>query len=452
MKQDSTPLARRLVRLAVPNAVSGLAIPLAGLVDVAMLGHLGEIRHLAGVGLASVLFDYLYWSFGFLKMSTRGLTAQAVGARSESDAGVILARAVVAASVVGVSLFAAGPILERAGFALLAGSGETESAGRAYFNARLWGAPAALVNFAAIGWLLGRERAVPVLAMTAVAAGTNIVLDIQFIYVLELGSYGAGLASALSQYAMLVVAIAIIAREKPDLSQLAQRFADRKDLSALFVLNRDIMVRTFCLITAFATFTNISATLGTALLATNTILLKLLETAAYFIDGLAFATQSLAGIYRGADDRSSLWILLRMSLTWGLLLAAIAAFSILTFPHLIFPAMTSHAGISSAAAALAPWLCATIAMGSVAYILDGYFIGLTEGRILRNGMLISVLMFLPPALWAARTGSNTLLWAAMLTFMVARSVSLGIRVAETLRAPNSPKPSAGPADKCAVVV
>jgi MATE family multidrug resistance protein len=439
MKQVPTPLAPRLLRLAVPNAVSGLAIPLAGLVDVAMLGHLGEIRHLAGVGLASVLFDYLYWSFGFLKMSTQGLTAQAVGARRESDAGVILARAVAAASVVGVSLLAAGPILENAGFALLVGSEETESAGRAYFSARLWGAPAALVNFAAIGWLLGRERALPVLTMTAVAAGTNIVLDIQFIYVLGLGSYGAGLATALSQYAMLAVAAASIIREKPDLTQLAQRFADRKELSALFALNRDIMLRTFCLITAFATFTNISATFGTALLATNTILLKLLETAAYFIDGLAFATQSLAGIYRGADDRSSLWRLLRMSLTWGLLLASIASFSILTFPHLIFPAMTSHVAIASAASTFAPWLCATIAMGSVAYILDGYFIGLTEGRILRNGMLISLLAFLPLALWAARTGSNTLLWAAMFAFMVARSASLGSRVAETLRVRNNPK-------------
>jgi MATE family multidrug resistance protein len=401
MKQVPTPLAPRLLRLAVPNAVSGLAIPLAGLVDVAMLGHLGEIRHLAGVGLASVLFDYLYWSFGFLKMSTQGLTAQAVGARRESDAGVILARAVAAASVVGVSLLAAGPILENAGFALLVGSEETESAGRAYFSARLWGAPAALVNFAAIGWLLGRERALPVLTMTAVAAGTNIVLDIQFIYVLGLGSYGAGLATALSQYAMLAMAAASIIREKPDLTQLAQRFADRKELSALFALNRDIMLRTFCLITAFATFTNISATFGTALLA--------------------------------------LWRLLRMSLTWGLLLASIASFSILTFPHLIFPAMTSHVAIASAASTFAPWLCATIAMGSVAYILDGYFIGLTEGRILRNGMLISLLAFLPPALWAARTGSNTLLWTAMFAFMVARSASLGSRVAETLRVRNNPK-------------
>jgi MATE family multidrug resistance protein len=431
---DRAPRLRsRLLKLALPNAVSGLTIPLAGLIDVAMLGHLGDIRHLAGVGLAAVLFDYLYWTFGFLKMSTQGLTAQAVGARDEPGAGVILARAAAAAAMIGIALVAGGSLLEQVGFAVLAGSTETEAVGREYFHARLWGAPAALLNFAAIGWLLGRERSVTVLVMTAVAATTNIVLDIEFIFRRGLGGYGAGLATMLSQYAMLSVAAVSIAREKPDFSTLAHRFADRAELGKLFVLNRDIMIRTFCLITAFATFTNLSATLGTAVLATNTILLKLLETAAYFIDGLAFATQSLAGIYRGADDRHSLAELIRTSLSWGLALAAMTAAIVLFAPQLIFGLLTSHSDIAADAARHAPWLCATIGMGSIAYVLDGYFIGLTAGRTLRNGMLASLAAFAPVAFWAASTGSNALLWSALFLFMAVRSATLGSRVPATLR-------------------
>ncbi len=426
-------LRSRLLKLAVPNAVSGLTIPLAGLVDVAMLGHLGDIRHLAGVGLAAVLFDYLYWTFGFLKMSTQGLTAQAIGAGEQSTAAVILARAAASALVIGLALVVAGPLLERFGFALLAGTAETEAIGREYFHARLWGAPAALLNFAAIGWLLGRERSVAVLVMTAVAATTNIVLDYDFIYRRSLGGYGAGLATMLSQYTMLTVGLVAIAREKPVLRGIADRFADPIELRKLFVLNRDIMIRTFCLITAFATFTNLSAVLGTAVLATNTILLKLLETAAYFIDGLAFATQSLAGIYRGGGDRDALAALVRTSLTWGLALAGVATATILFAPNLVFAVLTSHTHVIAAATDLAPWLCATIVMGSIAYVLDGYFIGLTAGRTLRNAMVVSLAVFAPAAFWAAHVGSNTLLWTALLAFMAARSATLGSRVPATLR-------------------
>lgn len=432
MNTNERPMPRRLLRLAIPNAISGLTIPLAGLVDVAMLGHLGEIRHLAGVGLASVLFDYLYWTFGFLKMSTQGLTAQAVGAQREAEAGVVLARAVAMAAAIATALLVAAPLLEHAGFALLAGSGETEALGREYFRARLWGAPAALLNFVAIGWLLGRERSVGVLAMTALGTIGNIVLDYQFIYVLELGAYGAGLATMLSQYAMAALALVLVVRERPDTSAIASRLTDRIELGKLFVLNRDIMIRTFCLITAFAVFVNVSAILGTAVLAANTILLKLLETAAYFIDGLAFATQSLAGIYRGATDRASLVSLIRTALTWGLLLAAAVIAVIALFPHVIFSLMTSHTSISSAAAQYSPWLCATIAAGSAAYVLDGYFIGLTEGRILRNSMLISLAAFLPLAAAATVLESNELAWAAMAVFMVTRAATLGARIPDTL--------------------
>jgi MATE family multidrug resistance protein len=425
-------LQRRLLALAIPNAVSGLTVPLAGLVDVAMLGHLGEIHHLAGVGLASILFDYLYWGFGFLKMSTQGLTAQAAGAGNDAEAGVILGRAAVTAIAIGAILLIAAPIVESFGFALLSGGNQTEEVGREYFRARLWGAPAALLNFVAIGWLLGRERSVAVLVMTAIATTSNIGLDIVLIYSLELGAYGAGLASMLSQYAMLGVAALMVLREKPDFAELRSRFADPTELAKLFLLNRDLMIRTFCLITAFATFTNISASLGTSTLAANTIALMLLTTAAYFIDGLAFAAQSLAGIYRGSDDSGSLRLLLRSTLTWGLGCAAAVAAPITLFPELIFPMLTSHSEVMDIAAAHAPWLCATIAAGSVAYVLDGYFIGLTEGRILRNAMLISLLVFAMPAAAASLSGSNTILWSALVLFMGTRAITLGIHIPATL--------------------
>ena len=208
--KDLTP---RFARLALINILSNLAVPLAGLVDTGMLGHLPDIRFLAGVALASVLFDYIYWTFGFLRMGTTGITAQAVGRGDRDETFRVLYRSLALALVIaGVVLLLQAPMREL-GFAIMSGETGVEQAGRDYYDARIWGAPATLCSFALVGWFLGREQSRHVLVMTVVGAACNIVLNYIFIVRMGLAARGAGLATMISQYVMLGVGLFLFLRQ-----------------------------------------------------------------------------------------------------------------------------------------------------------------------------------------------------------------------------------------------
>ena len=430
-----------MLRIALPAALANVTVPLAGLVDMALLGHLGSIHYLAGVGLCSIVFDYLYWTFGFLFMATQGLTAQAVGRRDQREVQLVLYRAFTLAWTLAAAILILQVGVRELGFAALAGAEDVESAGRRYFNARVWGAPAVLTNFALMGWFLGREKSAHVLAMTAVASFSNIALDYVLIYRFGLASLGAGLATMASQYLMLACGLLLFRPLRIRVGEGISRVFDRQSFKTLLSLNRDIMLRTLCLISAFATFMNISAILGTVVLAANAILLGLLSTAAYLIDGLSFATQSLAGIFKGEGDRKALVRLRRISLVWGEALAVAVVAVILLLPGPIYGLLTSHPELIETVRTYDGWFCVALLAGAVAYIYDGYFIGLTAGRIVRNAMLLSLAAFIAPAVLAWQSGSNHLLWAAFVIFMLARCGSLGVYQTRVLASIGSAKVS-----------
>ncbi|RMD97918.1 MAG: MATE family efflux transporter [Calditrichaeota bacterium] len=309
--------SRRFFRLAVPNIISNVTVPLVGLADTIMLGHLPQVRFLAGVALASVIFDYVYWTFGFLRMGTTGTTAQALGRREIDEVYRLLYRSLFVALALGTGILVLQQPIRQLSFALLSGAPDVEAAGREYFNARIWGAPAALCNFVFIGWYLGREESQNALYMTLIANLSNIVLNYIFLYKMHLQAFGAGLGSMISQYLMLGLGLWIFYRRKHRIAWRWREILNWPRISAMLQLNFDILVRTLCLISAFALFTNFSAVLGTGLLVANSILLRILGFAAYFIDGAAFATESLAGIFHGEQNRPALQHLLRYALLWG---------------------------------------------------------------------------------------------------------------------------------------
>jgi MATE family multidrug resistance protein len=434
-------LRRRFLKLTGINILTNLTVPLAGLVDTALLGHLADIRFLAGVALATLVFDYLYWSFGFLRMGTTGTAAQAVGRREGAEVYRVLYRSLVVAGGLGVAILALQVPLRELGFLVLSGTPGVEAAGRAYFDARIWGAPATLANFAFLGWYLGREESGRALAMSATANLVNLVLDWVLIVELGMAAAGAGLATMLSQWAQLAVALWLFRRARRDDAAAAtapgrwpampgwasRQVFDRVRFAALFRLNRDILVRTLCLITAFAVFLDFSALLGTAVLAANAILVRLLNLAAYAIDGVAFATESLAGIFQGAGDRARLRRLTRLALAAGATFAAAFVAGVLVARGPLLALLTSHADIAARAAAALPWLAPVILVGSLAYVYDGLFLGLTAGRALRNSMLLSTLaVFLPVAWGALALASNAVLWLALILFMIARAGTLAL--------------------------
>lgn len=429
-------LCNRFFRLAAVNILSNLMVPLAGLVDIAFLGHLPEIRHLAGVAVATILFNYIYWTFGFLRMATTGTTAQAVG-RQDQDAVLLTGwRNAGLALGLGLVIICLQYPLRELGFALLSAKEEVKAAGIDYYNALIWGAPATLINFVLVGWFLGRGQGGKVLLLSGVGNGANIVLDYLFIVRLGWGSIGAGWGTGLSQYLMLLVGIVLVGQELQlaQLKALAGKLFDPSALKASFLLNRDITIRTFALVSAFALFTNLSSALGTTVVATNSLLLQVVTLAAYFIDGLAFATESFAGIFRGqgASDRLIALVRLAGGVSLGLGIAFALGFAL--FPIPLFGLLTNHTDVLEQVEHFVLWLFPVLGFGSVAYMLDGYFLGLTEGQILRQSTVIAALVgFAPMAAIAWQFHNSHLLWLAMTLFMAGRAATLALRIPETLR-------------------
>ncbi|MEO1087224.1 MAG: MATE family efflux transporter, partial [Acidobacteriota bacterium] len=325
----------------------------------------------------------------------------------------------------GAILLARGPLGSFA-FGLLSGDGGAEAAGLDYFSARVLGAPAALANFVFLGWFLGREESRVALAMTVAANVANVALDYLFIIHWDHAAYGAGLATMLSQYLMLAVAVVCYLRRRhPGVA--GRLFSNRQAWKSMFGLQRDIWVRTLFLVSTFALFTDFSARLGNDTLAANALLLRWVTLAVFFIDGTAFAVESLAGVLHGAGARPALGRLLRMAFSSAAGFGLLFAFTVIVFPTQLLATLTSHENVIALGVGLRWWLLPVLLFGSAAYIFDGLFLGLTEGRALRNAMVFSALLgFVPLALLALQLGSSALLWAALTVFMLARVVTLGL--------------------------
>ncbi len=422
---DQTNFHRRFFKLTGLNILANITVPLVSLVDVGMLGHLPQIHFLAGVALSSILFDYIYWTFGFLRMGTTGITAQEKGKGNSSEIYQVLYRSLLFALGSSVLILFFYFPLREVGFFLLSGTPEVEEAGRAYFNARIWGAPAALCNFAFLGWYLGQERSDYALLITVIANASNVILNYVFIVKMELAASGAGLASMLSQYLMLFVAVIIFFRLDHAGLLCWKEVLDKRKILSLFKLNRDIVVRTLCLISAFAVFTNFSSVLGTQILAANAILLRLLMFASYLIDGAAFATESLTGIFIGAGSSRNLRKLMNLALWAGEIFALLFLVTVYVFSQYIFGILTTHPSIIELALRYGFWLFPILIFGVCAYIYDGLFLGATAGKPLRNCTIFStVFVFFPMSLVGLYSGNNDLLWMSLVVFMIARASTL----------------------------
>ncbi len=430
-KPQFDQLHHRFLQLATVNILSNLMVPLASLVDIAFLGHLTEIRHLAGVALSTVLFKYIYWTFGFLRMGTTGTTAQALGAKDYDSALLTLLRNGLIALIVGLTIILLQYPLRELGFTLLSATAEVKIAGQDYYNTLIWSAPATLLNFVLMGWFLGREQGGKVFLLSAVSNGSNVILDYFFIRQWGWESAGAGAATALSQYLMLLTGLLLVAWEKPfpQIKILAGRILNRDAFKASFLLNTNILIRTFALISTFALFTNLSSAFGIMVLTTNTLLMQAVTLSVYFLDGLAFATESLAGSYKGEGSKQQLIRLVKLSGSLSLGMGLGLAIIFVLIPGFVFGLLTNHSDVIAGIDHYVFWLLPVLGLGSIAFMLDGYFLGLTEGQILRDCALIATLVgCMAMAINAWQFHSSHLLWLALSLFMGTRVLTLGLKV------------------------
>ena len=423
-------------RLAIVNILSNLMVPLSGLLSVAFLGHLGEIRHLAGVTLSTILFNYLYRTLGFLRMSTTGVTAQAVGREDKDEVLLTGLRNGIIALGLGLALLLFQHPLSSLGFAILSAATDVKASGQAYYDARIWAAPATLLNFVLMGWFLGQGQSTKVLLLSAVGNGANVLFDYLFIVRWGWDSAGAGLATTLGQYLMLLTGCILVALDVQvqDIQRVVGKIFAPSALKETLTLNRDIFIRTLAFLSTFSIFTNLSSAMGTMVLAENALLLQVITLTVYLIDGLAFATESLTGIFKGKGVNEQLFPLLLISGQVSLVLGLTFAVTFVLFPDSLFGLLTNHTEILAHIHPYVPWLLPVLGFGSIAFMLDGYFLGLAEGAILRNTALVATLVgFMPMAIVAWQLHSRSLLWLALSLFMVARATLLGLQVPKTLR-------------------
>ena len=420
-------MQRTILRLAIPNILSNLTVPLLGMVDTALMGRMGSEDYLGAIALGGLLFSFIYWGFGFLRMGTTGLTAQVFGREDKVGCSAMLGRALGIALFAGVVLIACQYGIELLSFYLLKAESSVESLAIAYFRIRIWAAPATIGLYALTGWFLGMQNARYPLWIALWVNLINILFNAYFVLSLGLGVEGVAWGTLIAQYSGFLFAIWLFFRSYSSYWGIAplSELYESKALREFFLVNGDIFIRTLCLIGSFGYFLSLSAELGTLVLAANQILLQYFSLLSYAVDGFAFAAESLSGKYKGAGDLTRLFRAIKYLNGWalglGILFSLFFAFSGGYFLYIF----TDQATIIDQARPFVFWLVGLSLVGSFAFLWDGIFIGLTETKAMRNTMLFATFcVFVPIAYWGAAHGGNHALWLAMLAFVAARAVTL----------------------------
>jgi multidrug resistance protein, MATE family len=423
---DSAPLTHRAVlAIAVPVMISNVSTPLIGIVDTAIVGRYPNPMYIGAVAVGSLIFTFTFWAFGFLRMGTTGLTAQALGARDNAELAAGLGRALLIAVSAGASLIALQWPIRECAFALLGTSPGVEHLARGYFDVRIWAAPATLANYALLGWFIGLGRTDIGLILQLVLNLTNAALDAAFVLGFGWGVWGVAFGTTLAEYIAAAAGIVIAVRHLRRIGShwSRERVLAPARLKRAFVVNSDIMIRSLALIAVFVWFTSQGARHGDVTLAANAILMQFIGASAFFLDGLAFAAEALVGRAVGASRRDGLTIAARMTTVWAAGVALLLAFVLALFGPFFIDTLTVDSTARAAARLYLPWAAGAPLLGVWAFQLDGIFIGATRTADMRNAMLVSLAIFLG-AWWALLPFGNTGLWAAFYVHYVARTGSL----------------------------
>ena len=415
----------RVLRIAGPIVLSNATVPLLGAVDTAVIGQLGDAASLGAVGIGAVILATLYWAFGFLRMSTSGLAAQAQGAGDQGERSAVLQRALIVGVGAGLALVLAQGLLFWAAFAVAPASGQVEGLAHQYLAIRIWGAPATIALYALTGWLVGLERTRGVLILQLWQNGLNIGLDLCFVLGLGWGVPGVAAATLIAEWTGLALAL-WLARDAfgPVLREALARLGDRIAIRRMFSASRDIMVRTVLLQMSFTSFVFLGARFGDVTLAANQVLMQFLEITAYALDGFAFAAEALIGQAIGARSVAGTRASGRICLQWGFGGAAALALVFAVFGPQIVDLMTTSPEVREAARGYLPWLVAAPLVGVAAWVYDGIFIGaLMTGDMLR-AMFASVVIYVVALAVLVPMAGNHGLWAALMVLNGARTLAM----------------------------
>lgn len=429
----------RVARIALPVVLSNATVPLLGAVDTAVIGQLGQAAPLGAVGMGAVVLATLYWAFGFLRMSTSGLAAQAKGAGDSAEGAAVLLRALVVALAAGAGLILLQGGLFAAAFAIAPASDEVERLARTYLAIRIWGAPATIALYALTGWLIGQERTRGVLILQLWQNGLNILLDLWFVLGLGWGIEGVAAATLIAEVTGLMLAL-WLARDAlvpAVLRPALARLPDPAALARMFTASRDIMGRTILLQLSFTSFVFLGARFGDVTLAANQVLMQFLEITAYAMDGFAISAETLVGQAIGARAQTELRRAGRICLQWGFGGAGLMALVFALTGGAIIDLMTTAPEVRGEARHFLPWLVAAPLIGVASWIYDGIFIGALQTRAMLRAMALSVGVYALALAVLIPVLGNHGLWAGLMVLNATRGLTMRAAYPKVLAAAQS---------------
>lgn len=421
---------RSVLTVAVPIMLANVTEPMIGVVNTAIIGRLPDPYYIGAIAVGSLIFSFLFWGFGFLRLSTGGMSAQAVGAKDFSELAAVFWRALIIAIAAGLIMIALAPFISTFAFDLMGGSPDIREHGETYFRYRIWAAPAALTNFCVLGWFAGQGRSSIAFITQIFLNVTNMALSAMFVLSWGMTSDGVGLAAVIAEYAAALMGLGFVLYTMRKLGQRfdGARVFDSVKITATLSANGDIMIRTICLLFAFGWFTARGARSGDVIIATNAVLLNFFEVAAYLVDGFAIASEAFVGQAVGAKDRARFRLAIILTTQWALVVGIICGLIIWFAGPWLIDVMTVNPVVQLTARSYLVWAAITPVLGALCFQFDGIFTGAMATKDMRNMMVLSLIIYLSAWSFLEPAFGNHGLWAALCVFFIARAITFAARM------------------------
>lgn len=415
---------KQILHIAVPSIVSNITVPLLGLVDVTIVGHLGSASYIGAIAVGGMLFSMIYWIFGFLRMGTGGLTAQAYGANDRAEATRILLRALFIGAALALTLIALQVPIRLIAFRLIDASSEVQRLATLYFHICIWGAPAMLCLYGFNGWFIGMQNSRYPMYIAIAQNVVNIAASLFFVYVMGMKVEGVALGTLIAQYTGLLMAVALcLHRYRPLTEGLSRtRLFDRQAMSRFFRVNRDIFLRTVCLVAVTVFFTSTGAAYGDTVLAVNTLLMQLFTLFSYIMDGFAYAGEALTGKHVGAKNRDALHHTVQRLFVWGAALSVLFTLLYGMGGQDFLRLLTNDTTVITASANYFYWVIAIPLISFPAFLMDGICIGATATHVMLRSMFVASVCFFVAYLSLNANLQNHALWLSFLLYLAMRGM------------------------------
>ena len=429
MNPNSTKLTnKRVLGVAIPIVLANVTIPILGAVDTGVVGQMGLAAPIGAVGIGAIIISAIYWLFGFLRMGTTGLTAQAIGSNNHLETSALLVRGIIIGLIAGLILIVIQIPLFSGSLGLAPASQEVEGLANEYLKIRVFSAPAAIAIFGITGWLIAKERTRSVLMLMLLINSINITLDFIFVLKLGWGVEGVAFATLIAEWLGLFYGL-WLAREGFNNGYWKNwvQIFDRARLVQMAKVNSDILIRSVLLEIGFVSFLFLGSSFDDATLAANQVLVQFLNITAYAMDGFAFAAEALVGQALGAKNRLLFRRSAVMTSQWGFGSVVVMAIAFYVFGDSIINVMTTAEDVRAVSYEYLPWMVLAPLVGAAAWMLDGIFIGATRTADMRNMMFISFCIYLIALAVLLPRYENHGLWASLIIFSIARGVTLGYK-------------------------